>query len=105
MTDGATPAHDELSVNKLTIEYSSGGYVVRPIDGLDLHAPTGSMVLLLGASGCGKTTLLSAMAGILKPASGTIELGSTDVTSLSGNALSEYRLRKVVVVFQSFNLV
>jgi putative ABC transport system ATP-binding protein len=97
--------YEQLRVTKLTIEYSSGGYAVRPIDGLDLEIPTGSLVLLLGASGCGKTTLLSAMAAILKPTRGTIELGDTDVTALSRHALSDYRLQKVGVVFQSFNLL
>jgi putative ABC transport system ATP-binding protein len=101
----AADGSDQLEVSRLTIEYSSGGYVVRPIEGLDLEVATGSMVLLLGASGCGKTTLLSALGSILKPASGTIRLGNTDVTALRGAALNNYRLHKVGVVFQSFNLV
>jgi putative ABC transport system ATP-binding protein len=97
--------HEELRITKLTIEYSSGGYAVRPIDNLDLEIATGSLVLLLGASGCGKTTLLSSMAAILKPKSGTIALGDIDVTALTGRALTDYRLRKVGVVFQAFNLL
>jgi putative ABC transport system ATP-binding protein len=102
---GDVEHHDALRIADLTIEYSSGGYAVRPIDGLDLEIPTGSLVLLLGASGCGKTTLLSSMAAILKPVHGTITLGDTDVTALSGDALTDYRLRKVGVIFQSFNLL
>ncbi len=108
MTETITEAvgtDDELVVDQLTIEYSSGGYAVRPIDGLDLHVPSGQLVLLLGASGCGKTTLLSSMAAILKPSAGRIMLGQTDVTALSGAALANYRLRKVGVIFQSFNLL
>jgi putative ABC transport system ATP-binding protein len=104
VSSAAVPA-DELRLSELTIEYSSGGYAVRPIAGLNLDVQSGSMVLLLGASGCGKTTLLSAMAAILQPTSGTITLGDTDVTALSGRALSDYRLRKVGVIFQSFNLL
>ena len=50
----------DLELRDLVIEYSSGGYVVRPIDGLALTVDDGDLVLLLGASGCGKTTLLSA---------------------------------------------
>jgi putative ABC transport system ATP-binding protein len=97
--------HEQLQVSRLTIEYSSSGYAVRPIHGLDLDVRTGSLVLLLGASGCGKTTLLSSMAAILKPTEGKIMLGTTDVTSLSGRALSDYRLHKVGVIFQAFNLL
>ena len=51
-----------LAVRDLTIEYTSGGYKVRPIDELSLDVESGELVLLLGASGCGKTTLLSALA-------------------------------------------
>ena len=53
-----------VEVADLTIEYSSGGYVVRPISKLNLEVADGELVLLLGASGCGKTTLLSAMASL-----------------------------------------
>ena len=74
----------DLTVRDLTMEYSSGGYRVRPIDGLDLDVATGELVLLLGASGCGKTTLLSMIARLLTPTSGTIHFGDTDVTALSG---------------------
>ena len=95
----------ELRISDLTIEYSSGGYVVRPIDGLQLTADPGSLILLLGPSGCGKTSLLSCLGGILRPKSGTITFGDIDVTSLSGRALTNYRRRTVGIVFQAFNLV
>jgi putative ABC transport system ATP-binding protein len=95
----------DLSVRDLVIEYSSGGYPVRPIDGLSLDAAGGELVLLLGASGCGKTTLLSVLAAILTPTEGTVRVAGTDVTGLRGAALTEYRRKTVGVVFQAFNLV
>jgi putative ABC transport system ATP-binding protein len=79
--------------------------VVRPIDGLDVQAGDGELILLLGASGCGKTTLLSALAGILHPTGGTIVVDGTNVTGLSGSALTDYRRRQVGIVFQAFNLI
>jgi putative ABC transport system ATP-binding protein len=94
-----------LEVRDLVIEYSSGGYPVRPIDGLSLDASGGELVLLLGASGCGKTTLLSVLAAILTPSEGTVRVAGTDVTALRGAALTEYRRKTVGVVFQAFNLV
>jgi putative ABC transport system ATP-binding protein len=95
----------ELAVRDLVVEYSSGGYAVRPIDGLRFEAQSGNLVLLLGPSGCGKTTLLSCIAGLLRPTSGDIEVGDTVVTELSGRALDEYRQQMIGIVFQAFNLV
>ena len=95
----------DLRIHDLRIEYSSGGYVVRPIEALDLDVQSGQLVLLLGASGCGKTTLLSALAAILKPARGSIRFGDVEVTELSGDALTQYRRHRVGIVFQAFNLV
>jgi putative ABC transport system ATP-binding protein len=94
-----------LEIRDLTIEYSSGGYVVRPIDHFNLSIGEGELVLLLGASGSGKTTLLSAVAGLLTPTSGSIRFGDTEVTTLRGDARTAYRRRSVGVVFQAFNLV
>jgi len=95
----------DLVISDLVIAYSSGGYEVRPIDGLDLRVESGQLVLLLGASGCGKTTLLSAMASILSPTAGSIHMGDVEITGLRGRELVDYRRHKVGVVFQSFNLV
>lgn len=94
-----------VEVRDLSMEYSSGGYAVRPIDNLNLTLNDGELVLLLGASGCGKTTLLSMMASILTPTSGSIRVNDVEVTSLSGRALAEYRRHTVGIVFQSFNLI
>ena len=95
----------DLYVEDLVVEYSSGGYAVRPIDGLELTLHSGELVILLGASGCGKSTLLSALASILTPTAGRIRLGERQVTGLHGSALTDYRRNVVGVIFQSFNLL
>ena len=94
-----------LRCRDLVVEYSVGGYVVRPIDGLDVDARPGELSVLLGASGCGKTTLLSVLAAILRPGRGSVRLDATEVTRLHGRALNEYRRHRVGIVFQSFNLI
>ncbi|HEX5616138.1 MAG TPA: ATP-binding cassette domain-containing protein [Acidimicrobiia bacterium] len=95
----------DLSIRDLTVEYSSGGYAVRPIDGLNHEVKSGSLGLLLGPSGCGKSTLLSCLAGILTPTSGEIWLGDDRISGLEGKELTDYRRWKVGIVFQAFNLV
>jgi putative ABC transport system ATP-binding protein len=94
-----------LSIEDLVVEYSSGGYAVRPIDGLNVRMEPGELVLLLGPSGCGKTTLLSCIGGILTPTAGAIRFGATTITGLEGAPLTEFRRHTVGIVFQAFNLV
>ena len=95
----------DLDINDLTVEYASGGYVVRPIDNLTINARSGELVLLLGPSGCGKTTLLSCLAGILTPTSGRIAFGDKVISELSNGQMTDYRRRTVGIVFQAFNLI
>ncbi|ETW22561.1 ATP-binding cassette domain-containing protein [Mycobacterium gastri] len=95
----------DLSIQNLVVEYYSGGYALRPINGLSLDVEAGSLVILLGPSGCGKTTLLSCLGGILRPKSGAIKFEDVDITTLEGAALAKYRRDKVGIVFQAFNLV
>ena len=95
----------QVAVRNLAIEYRSGANAVRPIDGFDLDVQDGELVLLLGASGCGKTSLLSALASILQPTAGSIRVQGTEVVGLRGAQLGAYRQRTVGVVFQTFNLV
>lgn len=94
-----------LEIRDLTVEYRSGDYALRPIDGLDASFDPGSLVLLLGPSGCGKTTLLSVLGGILTPTAGSVRVGDTEVTSLDGAGLTDYRRHTVGMIFQAFNLV
>jgi len=94
-----------LSAQNLVVEYANGGNAIRPIDGLNLELEAGSLNILLGPSGCGKTTLLSCLGGLLTPTSGRITIGDLDVTALNRRAKSDYRRRKVGIVFQAFNLV
>jgi putative ABC transport system ATP-binding protein len=95
----------DLRIKDLVVEYSSGGYAVRPIDGLNIEVTAGSLAILLGPSGCGKTTLLSCLGGILSPTSGRIIYGDNDITALDPRGLAAFRRETVGFVFQSFNLV
>ena len=94
-----------LRITDLTIEYTQGGYIVRPIDRLEVTAQDGELVILLGPSGSGKTTLLSCLSALLTPAAGKIHVGDIEVTALRGRALADYRRHQVGIVFQAFNLI
>jgi multiple sugar transport system ATP-binding protein len=77
--------------------YKSFGSV-EVVRGLDLEVEDGEFLVLLGASGSGKTTALRMIAGLEKVSSGSIRIGDRDVT----NVLPKYR--DVAMVFQSYAL-
>jgi putative ABC transport system ATP-binding protein len=94
-----------LSIDSLTVEFTSGGYRIRPLNGFSCAGDDGQLIVLLGPSGCGKTTLLSCLAGLLTPTSGSIRFNNEEITGLRGQALATYRRQTVGVVFQAFNLI
>jgi ABC-type Fe3+/spermidine/putrescine transport system ATPase subunit len=71
---------------------------VRALDGISLRIEPGELFFLLGASGCGKTTLLRCIAGLETPTSGTIHFGGHDVTKMPPHK------REAAMVFQSYAL-
>ncbi|GGC63239.1 phosphonate ABC transporter ATP-binding protein [Marinobacter halophilus] len=71
---------------------------------LDLSIASGEGVVLLGANGCGKSTLMKCLNGLETPQSGSIVIDQNDVTTAKGLRLRSIR-RDIGVVFQQFNLV
>jgi iron(III) transport system ATP-binding protein len=71
---------------------------VRALDGICVTIDPGELFFLLGASGCGKTTLLRCIAGLETPTSGTIHFGDRDVTKMPPHK------REAAMVFQSYAL-
>ena len=65
----------------------------------------GAQVALEGQSGCGKTTFLNLIAGILQADSGTIVLNGNTITEMSESARDGVRAQTVGYVFQTFNLL
>jgi len=93
-----------VSVRDISKTFAQGEAAMRALDGVDLDVHRGELVLLMGPSGRGKTTLLSIMGCILRPSGGTIRILGRDVTSLRERELPRVRLEHIGFVFQGFNL-
>jgi iron(III) transport system ATP-binding protein len=91
-----------LVVNDLHVAYRTMGGAVLAVRGVSFTVDAGEFFTLLGASGCGKTTILRAIAGLEPPSAGRIAIGDRVVYS-SADRISEppYR-RDIGMVFQSY---
>jgi putative ABC transport system ATP-binding protein len=94
-----------VQINNLTKHYYKGGETVTPLDDVSLDIDQGEFVSLMGASGTGKSTLLNLIAGIDRPASGTITVDGTEITRLSRTRLAHWRSSNIGYIFQTHNLV
>ncbi len=65
----------------------------------------GQKVILLGDSGCGKSTFLNLINGILNPIKGKVSINNTEITSLRSKEKDLFRARHIGVIFQQFNLI
>jgi len=71
----------------------------------DIQCEQGSHWLILGESGCGKTTLLHLLGGLLRPTSGEITIQNQDITQLSEDNLDHFRGQHVGIIFQQSHLI
>ena len=85
------------------IEKSFGA--LKVLKGLDFSAKKSEVVSIMGASGAGKSTLLQILGTLSTPDSGSLFIDGTDVLKLKGDALSEFRNRRIGFVFQFHHLL
>lgn len=81
------------------------GSEIRALDDVDLEIQRGELTVIAGPSGSGKSTLLQVLAGLDRPDSGSVWIGTQDITRGGDRALSRMRRRRLGFVFQSFNLI
>ncbi len=94
-----------IEIENLRKEYARGGERVVACSVRELRIGRGEQVALRGRSGCGKTTLLNMIAGIVRPSSGRLAVAGTDLTPLGEAARDRFRGRHIGMVFQTFNLL
>ena len=81
------------------------GTPIHVLDIEEFRAEAGEQIVIVGHSGCGKTTLLHVIAGISRPDSGRVLIDGWDTAVLSEAERDQFRAAKIGYVFQTFNLL
>ncbi len=93
------PANNLIEIDNLHFAYGER----EILKGLKLSVPRGKLVAILGASGCGKTTLFKLIGGQLRPAAGQIKVDGSVIHELDTDGLYKMR-RKMGLMFQQGGL-
>lgn len=102
--DSAGPANAVI-FDHVTRTYKRDEFQVRALDDVSLAIPAQGFVAVMGPSGSGKTTLLNLVAGIDHATSGSISVGSEEITRMKEKDLAVWRARHIGLVFQFYNLI
>jgi len=85
--------------------YTMGEVEIKALDNINFTIEQGEFVVILGASGAGKTTILNLLGGMDTLTSGSIIVDGRDVSKANEKQLGEYRRHDIGFVFQFYNLV
>jgi putative ABC transport system ATP-binding protein len=94
-----------LRLERVVKHYRAAGEDVCAVDGISLHVSGGEMVAVRGPSGSGKTTLLLLIAALLSAEEGTIRFDGRDLSRFSEDEVSDYLLRDVGFIYQTYRLM
>ena len=95
-----------LQLENVTKSYvEANGRVLPILDVPEFSVQAGEQMVLIGRSGCGKTTMLHIISGISSATSGRVLLGDVDLCALSEAGRDRFRAAHLGYVFQTFNLM
>lgn len=94
-----------IDFDSVTKIYTTGEVQTHALDGASFSVEEGQFVVIVGASGAGKTTILNILGGMDTSTSGTVTVDGKVISSFSKRELTTYRRYDVGFVFQFYNLV
>lgn len=100
-----SPTTPILSARGVTKTYRSASHEVTALRGADLDVHAGELVMVMGPSGNGKTTLLNCLSGLDDIDAGTVHIDGQDLFACSDRERTLLRATRMGFVFQSFNLI
>jgi putative ABC transport system ATP-binding protein len=94
-----------LNLTDVTLTYPDGDARLTALDQVTLDVPRGSLTVVAGPSGSGKSSLLAVAATLITPDAGTVTVDGTTTAGLTRGELTDLRRHKIGIVFQQPNLL
>ena len=94
-----------ISLRNITKTFGSGENRVQVLKGVNLDIREGEFLVILGESGCGKSTMLNIIGGMDQPTSGNMIFDGKDYATATEEELTVFRRDSVGFIFQAYNLM
>lgn len=94
-----------IRLKDVTKVYGKGENELVALNHVNLSVKKGETVAIVGASGCGKSSLLHVVGGVDSVSDGTVLIENRDITKLKDEEMSIFRRRKIGFVFQAYHLI
>ena len=94
-----------IEFDKVSKIYKMGEVEIKALDEVSFGIDKGEFVVILGASGAGKSTILNILGGMDTATSGSVVVDEKDISNATENELTDYRRFDIGFVFQFYNLV
>jgi len=94
-----------IETKDLTRTFGEAETQVTALDHVSVTIEEGEFTAIIGPSGSGKTTLLQLIGGLDEPNAGEVWLSGTNIATMSGKQLSDFRRDHIGFIFQSYNLI
>lgn len=94
-----------IEAKNIIKSYGNGESRFQVLQGISLQIDDGDFVVILGASGSGKSTFLNVISGLERPDSGEVFFKGVDITALSDKELTAFRKENVGFIFQQYYLL
>ncbi len=93
---------EAVSISKT---FTNGDLFLKALDNISLTVTEGEFIVIIGTSGSGKSTLLNILGGLEYPTHGYILVNGINITNLSEEQRTQFRLHHIGFVFQNYNLI
>ncbi|MCM1236777.1 MAG: ABC transporter ATP-binding protein [Ruminococcus flavefaciens] len=94
-----------INTEKLSKKYGKDDTEIVALDNVTISIDKGEFLSVMGASGSGKSTLLNLLGGLDYPTEGAVCYEGRNIFDMDDDELSDFRLKKLGFIFQSYNLI